>query len=397
MDSGTGSRTRMTRWHLNSPHNPILSRWRLILGRYAKDRLPAGMTAEQERMEQCLDFLYSREYQNRGVRDKDRKDDGADRTGTLDPSQLTVPRWLNEVRELFPKDTVSVIEKHALDRYGLTELITDPEILQRMEPNFDLLKMLLTFRGHLKGEVLNEARRIIRNVIEEIKRRLTAEIRRAFAGRTNRFRHSNLKVAQNLDWRGTIRKNLKNFDTRRKQLAVERVLFFSRVQRRLPWTIILCVDQSGSMAGSVIYSAVMAGILNGLPLIRVKLVVFDTAVVDLSEHVEDPVEVLMNVQLGGGTNIGQAMQYCEQLVEEPQRTVVALVSDFFEGASPPHLLASCRRLRESGARLLGLAALDENATPSYDVHMAELLAASGMDIAALTPKHFAEWLAKAIS
>jgi Mg-chelatase subunit ChlD len=310
---------------------------------------------------------------------------------------LTIPRWLSEVRELFPKETVAVIEKHALDRYGLTELITDPEILRRLEPNFELLKMLLTFRGHLKGEVLNEARRIIRNVVEEIKQRLTAEVRRAFSGRRNRFRHSNVKMAQNLDWRGTVRKNLRNFDSRRKKMAVEQILFFSRIQRRLPWRIILCVDQSGSMAGSVIYSAVMAGILSGLPLVNVKIVVFDTSVVDLSEYVDDPVELLMSVQLGGGTNIGQAMQYCEQLVEDPHRSIVVLISDFCEGAAAGSLLASCQRFREAGTKLLGLAALDENANPSYDVRMAEMLSAAGMDIAALTPKHFAEWLAKTIS
>jgi Mg-chelatase subunit ChlD len=371
------------------------ARWRLVLGRYAKDRLNVGMSLEQQRIENALDFLYAREYRGRGVReDQDRT---GPRSAGLDPTQLTVPRWLSEVRELFPKETVAVIEKHALDRYGLTELVTDPEILRRLEPNFDLLKMLLTFRGHLKGEVLNEARRIIRNVVEEIKQRLTPEVRRAFSGRRNRFRHSNVKVAQNLDWRGTIRKNLKNFDTRRKKMAVEQVLFFSRIQRRLPWRIILCVDQSGSMAGSVIYSAVMAGILSGLPLINVKIVVFDTSVVDLSDHIDDPVEMLMSVQLGGGTNIGQAMHYCEQLVEDPHRSIVVLVSDFCEGASAAPLLASCRRFREAGARLLGLAALDENANPSYDVRMAEMLSAVGMDIAALTPKHFAEWLAKTIS
>jgi Mg-chelatase subunit ChlD len=380
---------------MNSHQERTLARWRLVLGKYARDQLDVGMSLEQQRIENALDFLYSREYRGRGVRDE--QDRTGPRSAGLDPSQLTVPSWLSEVRELFPKETVAVIEKHALDRYGLTELVTDPEILRRLEPNFDLLKMLLTFRGHLKGEVLNEARRIIRRVVEEIKQRLAAEVRRAFSGRRNRFRHSNLKMAQNLDWRGTIRKNLKNFDINRKQIAVEQVLFFSRIQRRLPWRIILCVDQSGSMAGSVIYSAVMAGILSGLPLIDVKLVVFDTSVVDLSNHVDDPVELLMSVQLGGGTNIGQAMQYCEQLVEDPHRSIVVLISDFCEGATPAKLVGCCRRFCEGGVKLLGLAALDENANPSYDVQMAEMLAAAGMDIAALTPKHFAEWLARAIS
>ena len=380
---------------MNRTQEQTLARWRLVLGKYARDQIPAGMSVQQQRIENALDFLYSREYRGRGVRDQE--EETGKREGTLDPTQLTVPQWLSEVRELFPKETVSLIEKHALDRYGLTELVTDPEILRRLEPSFDLVKMLLTFRGHLKGEVLNEARRVIRSVVEEIKQRLITEVRRAFSGSRNRFQHSNLKMAQNLDWRGTIRKNLKNFDIERKQIVVEKVLFFSRIQRRLPWRIILCVDQSGSMASSVIYSAVMAGILSGLPLIDVKVVVFDTSVVDLSSHIDDPVELLMSVQLGGGTNIGQAMQYCEQLVEDPHRSIVVLISDFCEGASPRPLISSCQRLREGGVRLLGLAALDENANAGYDVEMAEMLAAVGMDIAALTPKHFAEWLAKTIS
>lgn len=379
---------------MRAESSTTLARWRLVLGKYAKDRIHAGMSAERMRMENALDFLYSREYCGRGVR---AENDEKSPEGSLDPSQLNVPRWLSEVRELFPKETVAIIEKHALDRYGLTELVTDPEILRRLEPNFELLKMLLTFRGHLKGEVLNEARRVIRVVVDEIKQRLETEIRQAFSGRSNRFRHSNVKVAQNLDWRGTIRKNLKNYSTARKQMVIDNVLFFSRIQRRLPWRVILCVDQSGSMAGSVIYSAVMAGILAGLPLINVNLVVFDTSVVDLSTHVEDPVELLMSVQLGGGTNIGQAMRYCEQLMEDPHRTILVLVSDFCEGGEPSRMIASCQRFREAGAKLLGLAALDENANPSYDRRMAEALAAEGMDIAALTPKHFAEWLAKTIS
>src|SRR5215831_4320526 len=180
----------MMAWHIGwegmgmNSSQQVLARWRLVLGHYAKDQINPGMSVEEQRIEKALDFLYSREYRGRGVREE--QDRVGPRGGSLDPSQLTVPQWLSEVRELFPKETVAVIEKHALDRYVLTELVTDPEILRRLEPNFDLLKMLLTFRGHLQGEVLNEARRIIRNVVEEIKQRLIAEVRRAFSGRRNR-------------------------------------------------------------------------------------------------------------------------------------------------------------------------------------------------------------------
>lgn len=366
-----------------------LARWRLLLGRYAQKRLP-GLQGADGRREQALDYLYSREYQGRGLR-------GEPGPGSLDPSQVKIPHWLGEVRELFPRDTCEVIEKHALERYGLTELLTDPRTLEKLEPNQDLLRMILGLRGHLKGEVLDVARRVVRRVVEELKRRLEADVRRALSGRLNRQRHSPVAIRENFDARDTIRRNLKNFDRASGRLVIEELRFWERNTRRLPWTVILCVDQSGSMADSVIHSAVMAGILAGLPTVRVKLVVFDTAVVDLSDRVDDPVEVLMSVQLGGGTDIGQALRYCERYVENPQRTVLALVSDFCEGASPRDLVVIVRKLAEARLRMLGLAALDQTANPVYDRKMAERLAACGMHVAALTPQRFAEWLMEVMS
>jgi Mg-chelatase subunit ChlD len=372
-----------------------LARWRLVLGRYADQGLQGGggaaaLEGAQARMDRALEYLYGREYQGRGLR----KEIGP---GSLDASQLTLVTWLGEVRELFPNDTVEVIEKHALDRYGLTELVTDPQTLERLEPNQQLLRTLLSLRGHLKGEVLHIARRIIKKVIDEIRRKLESEVRQALAGRLNRFRHSPMAINQNFDAMGTVRRNLKHYNAERRQLVIENVKFFERNTRRLPWDIILCVDQSGSMADSVIHSAVMAGILAGLPAFRVKIVVFDTNVVDLSDHADDPVETLMRVQLGGGTDIGQAVRYCSQLIENPHRTVLVLVSDFCEGAPPGELVRAVKKLAEARVKLLGLASLDDQAHPMYDRHMADRLAACGMEIAALTPQRLAHWLVKVIS
>lgn len=363
----------------------VSERWRLVLGQFAQKRLPDPLSGDAERMERALDFLYSREYDGRGSRSQDR-------SGTLDPSQLTVPSWLAEVRELFPGDVAEVIERHALQRYGMTELVTDKETLERLEPNMDLLRALITFRSQLQDDVLEAARRIIRTVVEELRNRLEPEIRRALTGRLNRFRHTPHKLGRNFDAHGTIRKNLKHYDSVQQRLLIQIPKFFQRNTHHLPWTIVLCVDQSGSMVSSVIHAAVMAGILAALPSVRLRLVVFDTSVVDLSDHVEDPVEVLMRVQLGGGTDIGQALRYCEGLIENPQRSVVVLISDFCEGASPIPLLGCCQRLHEGGVKLLGLAALDETATPQYDHAMAEKLADRGMRVAALTPNRFADWL-----
>ena len=367
-------------------------RWRLVLGRYAESRLGAA-GGRGARLDGALEYLYGREYRGRGLREG-----GGDKgPGSLDPSQLTLVTWLGEVRELFPAETVEVIEKHALERYGMTELVTDPRALERMQPNQQLLRTLLALRSHLKGEVLHMARRIVEQVVDEIRRRLEPEVRQALAGRLNRLRHSPMAIAQNFDARGTIRRNLKNYDRERAQLVIEAPRFFERNTRRLPWDIILCVDQSGSMIDSVIHSAVMAGILAGLPAFRVKIVVFDTEVVDLSEHADDPVETLMRVQLGGGTHIGKAVRYCAQLVENPHRTVLVLVSDFCEGAPPAELLRAVQSLAEARVKLLGLASLDDQARPAYDHAMAGRLAERGMEIAALTPRKLAHWLVRVIS
>ena len=363
-----------------------LDRWRLVLGRYAADSLGCGsLDGNGARMEAALEYLYGREYEGRGIRPELTP-------GSLDASSPTLVSWLGEVRELFPRETAEVIEKHALDRYGLTELVTDRETLERLEPNEQLLKTLLALKGHMGEEVLEAARRIIRQVVEELRRRLELEVRRAMAGRLSQHRHSPMQIAANFDARGTIRRNLEHYDTKRKQLVLEEVLFFERNTRRLPWDIVLCIDQSGSMAGSVIHSAVMAGILSGLPTFRVRLVVFDTDIVDLSDHVDDPVEILMRVQLGGGTDIARAVSYCSQLVENPDRTVLVLVTDFCEGGPPGDLVRAVRSLAEARVKLLGLAALDGDAHPFYDKAMAQRLADCGMQIAALTPSQLASWL-----
>ncbi|MCA9410798.1 MAG: VWA domain-containing protein [Candidatus Omnitrophica bacterium] len=371
-------------------------RWRLILGRYAKKRIDPRLGGEAVRMERALDFLYGREYQGRGLRGRDGQE-GEKGPGSLDESQLSVPKWLEEVRDLFPRETLEVVEKHALERYDLRDLVTDRKTLEKLEPNQDLLKMILQFKGSMNADVLNAARRIIRKIVEDLRERMAREVQQCFSGRLNRYSHSPLKISQNFDWQGTLKSNLKNWQVEEKRLALEHLKFFSRKRRQLPWNIVLCIDQSGSMASSVIHSAVLAGILSGLPSLNVKLVTFDTSVVDLSEHVGDPVEVLMSVQLGGGTDIGQALCYCEGLIETPQRTVLALISDFFEGAPPNRMLGAVKRLKEAGVTLIGLAALDSEALPDYDPHTAGQLAAIGMDITASTPGQFAEWLAKRIS
>ncbi len=374
--------------HLASEARAVV-RWRLILGQMSEERLGGSLLVGNDvRIDAALNYLYGRELADRGLAEE--------RSGTLDPSQLTALSWLGEVRELFPAEVYETIQGHALERYGMKELLADPEVLERLEPNLELLKSLLTFSRGANPQVAQQVRTIARKVVDDIMQRLRSSVERTLFGRRNPFESSPHKVMRNFDWRGTVRLNLKTYDPAKQQIVPQRLRFFSRARRRLPWTVILCIDQSGSMAGSVIHSAVMAAIIAALPSVRLHLIVFDTAVVDLSDRVIDPVDVLLSVRLGGGTDIGSAVSYCEQLIVDPSRTILVLVTDFFEGASPMQLVRIVARLAEARVKLLGLAALDEAAAPCYDRVLAGQLAEQGMHIGAMTPLRFADWLAEAI-
>jgi Mg-chelatase subunit ChlD len=370
-----------------------LKRWRLALGRYAAPALgDARLTTGEQRADRALDYLYAREMERRGLR----RGQGG-RAGSLDPSKLTPLTWLGELRTLFPQSVIETVQAHAIEQLGMTELLSDPELLDSLEPNRQLMNALIAFKGAASPAVQEKIREVARKVIDEVMRRLKPRVERALAGRPNRFRRSQQKSMQNFDWRGTIRLNLRHYDRERQRIIAERLRFFGRSRRQLPWTIILCVDQSGSMLSSTLHAAAMAAILAGLPSLDVKLIVFDTAVVDLSGEAADPVSVLMSIQLGGGTDIARAVGYCEQLVTQPTRTVFVLLSDFEEGGSVAHLLATVRRMKAARVTLLGLAALSDDAAPIYDRAMAERLAAAGMQVAALTPDHFADWLGEVIA
>ncbi|GAB2923971.1 VWA domain-containing protein [Paraburkholderia jirisanensis] len=370
-----------------------LRRWRLILGHYATRPLAGtAFSADDWKLDQTLEYLYGREYEGRGLA---RRNPGGG--GSLDPAQLRAIDWLSRSRKLFPQDVFERMQTQAIERYHLTEILEDPHVLRSLDASPALTRALLGMRGRLSAQMRDAVREIIQKTVDEITQQLKKEFVHALSGRRNRLRRSLIPSAQNFDARATIAANLRHYSVERRQIVIERPRFSARVKPHLPWDIVLCVDQSGSMADSVIYSAVIAGILSALPAVRVRLVVFDTAVADLTHLAHDPAEVLLTVQLGGGTDIGRAVSYCESLISNPRRTVLALISDFEEGAPPGPLLASVRRLAEARVTLLGLAALDGSAMPLYDRQMAQRLADRGMQVAALTPTHFAQWLAEVMS
>lgn len=369
-----------------------LNKWRLILGKNSEQHISFGGDAQEtglyESMESTLDFLYGMEHGDDVLR--------SDRHGGLEASMPHAAQWIEKVRRLFPKRTVEILEKQALDHFGLTELITDKKVLSKMQPNMDLLKTVLQYKNLMKSDVLNEARRVIRTVVDELTEKLNSDIRRSLLGKLNRNMPSSVKSMRNLDVRKTIRHNLKNYDKENDRIVLKNVYFSSRTKRYNKWRVIIAVDESGSMLDSVIYSAVMAGIFAKLPMIETKLVIFDTSVVDLSGYADDPVEVLMGVQLGGGTDINNALSYCETLCSNPYETIYVVVTDLYEGGSTGHLLKTCSDIITSGSRLVILTALDRDANPAYDVNLGQKIADMGAFVGAMTPEQLGDHIGKMI-
>ncbi|MCB9679417.1 MAG: VWA domain-containing protein [Alphaproteobacteria bacterium] len=375
-------------------------RWRLLLGRHGTDALPvqpglgrpdgegggirprdleSALDAGQE-IEKVLDFIYDREFAKRSHR----------QAGKGSGSGLTIPAWLSGVRDLFPREAAEVIERDALHRYGLTELVTDPEILSRAEPTTDLLKAIVQFKHLMKGPVLEIARQRVREIVDRIRAELETDCQPALTGPARPAGGPAKKSFRNVDWTRTIRRNLKNYDPETQQLVADRIDYRHRAQDRSRWRIVISVDQSGSMTDSLIHAAVMAGIFAHLPAVSVNLVLWDHRIVDMTEHAGDPLEILMGVQLGGGTDMLPALQYCSALVTEPARTLFVLLSDFYVWGDRAEILAHCEELSAAGVRGIGLCALDSGGTPIHDAQFARELADRGWFVGALTPRRLAE-------
>ncbi|MFF4600764.1 VWA domain-containing protein [Amycolatopsis sp. NPDC001319] len=360
-----------------------LERWRLILGQPAEPAT-GGLDLAGARRDAALSWLYDRdeELAERDVR------------GGSGASVLSTVDWLDDVHRLFPRETIERLQRDAVERYDITEIVTDPDVLARIEPSPALLRAVLRTKLLMNPDLLAMARKLVEAVVRDLLRRLTPELRQSFTGTRSR-RPSRLKQARDFDFHRTIRANLGRYQPAERRLLIDSPKFASRTRKHLErWQLILIVDQSGSMAGSVIHSAVTAACLWGLPGLKTHLVTFDTAVVDLTEDVTDPVELLMKVQLGGGTDIAKAVAYGAGLIENPRRAIVVVVSDFFEGGDEYRLVHDVRKLAEAGTHVLALAALDEEASPVYDRALAQRLADVGAHVGAMTPGMLAEFVAE---
>jgi len=369
---------------------PLL-RWRLVLGEAAEASVKRPMPSAMSRADAALEWLYGRSPKG---------GQAGPRTGGSEQSQLTVPEWINEIHALFPQATIERLERDAVEVYGIAEVVTDLEVLERVEPNEALLHAVLQTRHLMNEAVLAAARRLVAEVVRRLMEELSAPVRARFHGLVARQRSHQFPKGGPLDLARTLRANLRHVDPAAKDnrlRMVDRTWFHERRHRRLDrWQIILLVDQSGSMVESVVHAAVTAAILHGLPGVDSHLIAFDTEVVDLTGSVADPVETLMGVQLGGGTFIARAVEYAAQCVRVPRRSIVVLISDFYEGDQPGRLESAVGGLVAQGTQVLGLAALDRHAAPAYDRELAARLVQVGAEVGAMTPGELALWLAEKI-
>ena len=356
-----------------------LKRWRLILGGNEADGTGITLTPEEQRIDQSLEAVYD-----------------SDRRGGLGSSAPKVSRWLGDIREFFPQTVVQVIQRDAIKRLNITSLLTEKEMLETVVPDVHLVATLMSLSRVIPEKNKEMARQVVRKVVDELLRKLSAPTQQAVTGALNRSARRRNPRYNEIDGKTTITKNLKNYQPEYKTIIPEVRIGYGR-KRKAMKDIILCLDQSGSMGTSVIYSGIFGSVLASIPAVNTRMVVFDTAVVDLTDDLQDPVDLLFGVQLGGGTDIARALTYCQGVITRPQDTVLVLVTDLYEGGDPREMRKKFVSLVNSGVQLIVLPALNDDGAPSYDKNHAEFLANIGVPTFACTPDKFPDLMAAALS
>jgi len=364
-------------------------RWRLVLGSDAESSAGVSLTGTDAGMDNALQALYNPDPAGGGAR-------GDGRRGGLGSSAPSVARWLGDIRTYFPSSVVRVMQRDALERLDLRRMLLEPEMLEAVEPDVHLVSTLIALKSVIPNKTRDTARLVVRRVVEQLQRRLANATRQAVTGALNRSARSTRPRYAEMDWHRTIRANLKHYQPAYRTIIPETRIGFGRKRSSLR-DIILCVDQSGSMAASVVYSSVFGAVLASLPAVSTRFVVFDTAVVDLTDTLDDPVELLFGTQLGGGTDINRALAYCESVVRRPSETILVLISDLYEGGVREDLLKRAASLAASGVRIVALLALSDQGSPAFDHANAAALAELGIPAFACTPDLFPDLMAAAIS
>ncbi len=368
-----------------------LRRWRLLLGGSAADSVGCALTGADIEIDRALTSLYDAGLE--GGNDLMKSDQ---RKGGSGASQPGVARWLGDIRKYFPSTVVRVLQKDALERLKLNQLLLEPELLEAVEPDVHLVANLLALRGVIPASTRETARIVVRKVVDELMRRLQEPLRSAIGGALNRAERNRRPRFAEMNWPRTIRANLRHYQAEYQSIVPETRIGFGRKRQRTQRQVILCIDQSGSMAASVVYSSICGAVMASLPAVKTHLVVFDTAVVDLTEHLDDPVELLFGTQLGGGTDINRAVGYCQSLIQDPANTILVLISDLFEGGVAENLLRRANDLVQSGVQFIALLALADSGAASYDRGLAAQLALLDVPSFACTPDLFPDLMAAAI-
>ena len=290
-----------------------------------------------------------------------------------------------------------MIQSDAITRKGFKQLLLEPETLNTIKPDISMVSTLMALNRQIPEKAKDSARELIRAVVDEIMKKMEQDLRRAVTGALNKKNHSLLPSLAGLDHKRTIERNLKNYDPERKRIIPEKIYFFERTRKMKEWTVILDLDQSGSMAESIIYASVMGAIFASIPSIDTRVVAFDTEVVDLTEAcANDPVDVLFGVQLGGGTDINKSVKYCSQFIEVPRKTIFILVTDLFEGGVEAGLLRRLTEMHENSVKVIVLLALNDSGLPSYDMELAKRISAVGIPCFACTPGKLPELIEAAL-
>jgi VWA domain containing CoxE-like protein len=369
------------------PPTDRLQRWRLVLGSEANASCGAVEGRVRE-IDQALAALYEADGR-RGL------GQGGQRGGRGD-SAPSVARWLGDIRKYFPSQVVQVMQRDAMERLNLRQMLLQPEMLENAQPDVHLVANLVALSSVIPAGTKDTARAVVRKVVDELMKKLEEPMRSAVSGALNRSQRNRRPRHSEIDWNRTIRANLRHWQPEYRTVVPQTLVGYGRKARQPQREVILCIDQSGSMAASVVYSSIFGAVMASLPAVATKLVVFDTAVVDMTEQLQDPVDLLFGVQLGGGTDINGAVGYCQSLVREPRNTILILISDLYEGGVEDNLLRRANELVEAGVQFIALLALSDEGAPAYDRDLAAKLAALGVPSFACTPDAFPGLMAAAI-
>ncbi len=362
-----------------------LRRWRMVLGQ-AADPDGARLVDADGAMDAALAALYDTDLSSRG-----------DRSAGLGGSAPRVARWLGDIRTYFPSTVVQVMQRDAVDRLNLSTLLLEPELLGAVEPNVGLVSTLLSLNRVMPESTKATARQVVAAVVQQIEQRIADRTKSAVTGALNRASRTHRPKLRDIDWNATIKANLSNYLPEYRTVIPERIIGYARQQQVVARDVVLAIDQSGSMAESVVYAAVFGAVLASMRSLRTSLVVFDTEVVDLTAHLTDPVDVLFATQLGGGTDINRAIAYSQTLIRRPTDTLFVLISDLYEGGVRDEMLKRVVSMTGAGVEVIVLLALSDSGAPSFDRENAAALAALGVPAFACTPDVFPDLLAVALA